>query len=67
MRLPRVTAGAMPPFGHLYDMDVYVDDSLAHEEEIAFNAGLHTELVRMRFNDFRNLEHPKLAHFGTPM
>lgn len=65
-RFPDCEVGAMPPFGHLYDMDVYVDDSLTQDEEIVFNAGLHTELVRMKFNDFRKLEHPKLAHFGTP-
>lgn len=66
-RFPDCEVGAMPPFGHLYDMDVYVDGSLARDDEIAFNAGLHTELVRMRFADFKSLETPKLADFGTPM
>jgi Ala-tRNA(Pro) deacylase len=64
-RFPDCEVGAMPPFGHLYDMDVYVDDALAQDEQIAFNAGLHTELVRMRFADFESLEHPKLARFAT--
>jgi Ala-tRNA(Pro) deacylase len=48
----------MPPFGNLYGMDVFVDQSLAEDEEIAFNAGSHRELVRMRFADFRNLVKP---------
>jgi Ala-tRNA(Pro) deacylase len=66
-RFPDCEPGAMPPFGHLYDMDVYVDDALAEDEEIAFNAGLHTELVRMKFTDFKKLERPKLVKFGTPI
>jgi prolyl-tRNA editing enzyme YbaK/EbsC (Cys-tRNA(Pro) deacylase) len=44
-RFPECEPGAMPPFGNLYDMDVYVADSLAEDEEIAFNAGSHTQLV----------------------
>ena len=50
--------GSMPPFGNLYGMDVFVDQSLAEDREIAFNAGSHRELVRMRFADFRNLVKP---------
>jgi len=52
--------GAMPPFGNLYGMDVFVDDSLASDKEIAFNAGSHRELVRMSFADFRDLVGPTL-------
>jgi Ala-tRNA(Pro) deacylase len=53
--------GAMPPFGNLYDMQVYVSRSLAADEEIAFNAGSHTELIRMGYKDFERLVKPKLA------
>lgn len=53
--------GAMPPFGNLYDMDVYVDQSLRDDETIAFNAGSHTELVRMAYDDFERLVQPKVA------
>ncbi len=41
---PECEVGAEPPFGNLYGMDVYVSELLAHEPEIAFNAGTHTEL-----------------------
>jgi Ala-tRNA(Pro) deacylase len=50
----------MPPFGNLYGMDVFVDRVLAEDKEIAFNAGSHRELVRMRFADFRDLVKPAI-------
>jgi Ala-tRNA(Pro) deacylase len=53
--------GAMPPFGNLYGMDVYVDESLAADEHIAFNAGSHTELMQLDYADFERLVEPKLA------
>jgi len=55
--------GAMPPFGNLYGMDVYVASVLAQDEEIAFNAGSHDELMRMRYGEFERLVHPKVADF----
>jgi Ala-tRNA(Pro) deacylase len=45
-------AGAMPPFGNLYGMRVYVADVLAGDEYICFNACNHRELIRMRYDDF---------------
>ena len=56
--------GAMPPFGNLYGIEEYVDSALQEDEMIAFNAGSHIELVRMSFNDFQRLAHPKIAHFA---
>jgi Ala-tRNA(Pro) deacylase len=52
--------GAMPPFGNLYQMDTYVDGSLVGTHEIAFNAGTHTELIRMAYGDFERLVRPKI-------
>lgn len=45
----------MPPLANLYDMEVYVADSLTEDQEIAFNAGSRTELVRMAYRDFERL------------
>jgi len=53
--------GAMPPFGNLYGMDVYVSDALTEDEEIAFNAGTHTELIRMSYSDFERLVKPRVT------
>jgi Ala-tRNA(Pro) deacylase len=61
---PKCEVGAMPPFGNLYDMDVYVAESLTEDEEIAFNAGSHTELIRMAYNDFERLVQPTVMAFS---
>ncbi len=58
---PGCEVGAMPPFGNLYGMDVYVSKLLAEDEEIAFNAGSHTELIRLAYQDFQRLVKPKTA------
>ena len=58
---PDCEAGAMPPFGNLYGMDVYVSAKLAEDDEIAFNAGSHTELMKLRYEDFEKLVQPKIA------
>jgi Ala-tRNA(Pro) deacylase len=58
---PDCEAGAMPPFGNLYGLDVYVDPTLALDDQITFNAGSHTELIRMKYDDFESLAHPKVA------
>lgn len=57
--------GAMPPFGNLYDMSVYVSPDLADESEIAFNAGSHTEIIRMLYRDYERLVKPRVASFTT--
>lgn len=64
-RFPDCELGAMPPFGNLYDMPVFVADTLAEDEEIAFNAGTFTELVRMRYADFARLVQPTILHFAA--
>jgi Ala-tRNA(Pro) deacylase len=61
---PGCEVGAMPPFGNLFGMDVYVDDVLAEDAEIAFNAGTHTEVMRLPFADFERLAKPKVARLS---
>jgi Ala-tRNA(Pro) deacylase len=58
---PGCEVGAMPPFGNLYGLEVFVDPHLAADPEIAFNAGTHTELIRMSYRDFERLVKPKLV------
>lgn len=62
---PDCETGAMPPFGNLYGMDVYVAPSLAAEKEIAFNAGTHTDVIKMAYDDFERLVSPKVLAFTT--
>jgi Ala-tRNA(Pro) deacylase len=60
---PRCETGAMAPFGNLYELDVFVDRTLAEDEDIYFNAGTHTEIVQMKYSDYETLVRPKLADF----
>ncbi|MCZ2149689.1 MAG: YbaK/EbsC family protein [Bryobacterales bacterium] len=64
---PDVELGAMPPFGNLYNnLPVYVDSTLAAEENIAFNAGTHRDVVHMKFKDFKHFVHPIVLSFAFP-
>lgn len=66
-KFPDCQVGAMPPFGNLYCIPVYAAQDLAEEIEIAFCAGSHTELVRIKFSDFKRLAEPKILDFAwTP-
>jgi Ala-tRNA(Pro) deacylase len=57
--------GAMPPFGNLYGMEVYVAESLSENDEIAFTAGSHTEVIKLAYKDFERLVQPKMVSFTT--
>lgn len=60
---PDCELGAMPPFGNLYRIPVYVDQSLTEDEEIVFQAGTHSAAIRMRYWDFAALVFPVVAQF----
>jgi Ala-tRNA(Pro) deacylase len=62
---PDCEIGAMPPFGNLYGMEVFVAKSLAEDREIAFNAGSHRELVKLAYKDFEQLVKPKVITFSV--
>jgi Ala-tRNA(Pro) deacylase len=64
---PDCELGAMPPFGNLYGVPVYADTRLAGQEEIAFNAGTHTDLVRMPYEEFERLASPRMLHLAQVM
>lgn len=56
---PDCEVGAMPPFGNLYDMAVFVAEELGKHDFIAFNAGSHSEVVKMSYRDYERLVGPK--------
>ena len=64
-QFPDCETGAMPPFGNLYGMQVYVAASLTQNQEIAFNAGSHTEVMKLAFKDFERLVKPQVVNFTT--
>jgi Ala-tRNA(Pro) deacylase len=63
-KFPDCELGAMPPFGNLYGLPVLVEESLAEDEDILFNACTHTKAIRMKFKDFRQLVKPVIAGFA---
>jgi len=63
---PDCELGAMPPFGNLYGLPVFVDQALAANETIVFAAGTHTDTIRMAYADFARLVKPVVAAFGRP-
>jgi Ala-tRNA(Pro) deacylase len=61
---PDSDVGAMPPFGNLYGLPVYVEDSLTRDLEIVFNAGTHQDTIRMKYQDFARLVKPQVYSFA---
>lgn len=60
---PDCELGAMPPFGNLYGMAVFLAGTLTRAENLSFNAGNHTEVITMPYNDFNRLVQPQVAWF----
>lgn len=60
---PDCEVGAMPPFGNLYGLAVYVDQSLTEDEDIVFQAGTHLDAMKVRYQNFADLVHPTVAEF----
>ncbi|MDP6579097.1 MAG: YbaK/EbsC family protein [Vicinamibacterales bacterium] len=60
---PESELGAMPPLGPFYGQRVLVDVSLTHNPEIVFQAGTHTDAIRMQYRDFEQLVHPLVGEF----
>lgn len=59
-KFPNCELGAMPPFGNLFAMDVFVDASMGKHKHIAFNAGSHSEVLQLGYEDFARLVKPKV-------
>jgi Ala-tRNA(Pro) deacylase len=60
-RFPECEIGAMPPFGNLFGLPVFVDPALEKDEYIYFNAGNHVQTVRLKYQDFARLVKPQTA------
>jgi Ala-tRNA(Pro) deacylase len=63
-RFPDCEIGAMPPFGNLFGVPVYVDPAVEKDEAIYFNAGNHVQTVRLRYDDFEKLAHPSIVRLA---
>jgi Ala-tRNA(Pro) deacylase len=63
-KFPDCEVGAMPPFGNLYGVEVFVANSLAEDEEIVFNACSHSQLIKMSYSDYEKLVKPVRLDFA---
>jgi Ala-tRNA(Pro) deacylase len=59
--------GTMPPFGQLYGVATYLDKSLAESDRIVFEAGTHSDAVKMRYADYERLAKPMVAEFAVKL
>jgi len=62
---PDCEIGAMPPFGNLYNLEVWVDQILTEDELIIFQAGSHVETLRIKYSDYARLVSPKVGDFSV--
>ena len=66
-RFPDCAIGAMPPFGNLYDVPTYVDKHLAEQDYIVFEAGTHTDAIKMSYSDYEKIVKPKVADLAIKL
>jgi Ala-tRNA(Pro) deacylase len=64
---PETELGAEPPFGNLYNLPVYIDKGFAEMPEMVFNAGSHTETIRIKYSDFARLVKPTEIEVARPV
>lgn len=64
---PDCEVGAMPPFGNLYGLPVYVSSVFLSRDEITFNAGTHSDVIRMKYEDFERIVNPVIESFSEPI
>ncbi|MHC4294498.1 MAG: aminoacyl-tRNA deacylase [Planctomycetota bacterium] len=64
---PDVEVGAEPPFGNLYEITTLVDEHLAADEEIVFQAGSHRQAIRMKYADYESLAEPQVADLASQL
>jgi Ala-tRNA(Pro) deacylase len=64
---PDCAIGTMPPFGHLYGMVTYMDQSVAGADRLVFEAGTHSDAIKMKYVDYERLAKPTIADFAVKL
>jgi len=64
---PNIATGAMPPFGNLYGLPTYVDKRLAEQDYIVFEAGTHTDAIKMSYSDYEKIVTPKVGDLAIKL
>jgi Ala-tRNA(Pro) deacylase len=61
---PGYEVGAIPPLGPLYQQRVFVDRTLTQEADLVFNAGTHTDAIRMPYAAFAAIARPAVGDYA---
>ena len=63
--MTKLVPGCVPPFGKpVLPFDLYLDESIASNEKIAFNAGLLTKSIVMNVSDYLTAAQPTVLSFS---
>jgi len=63
-KVTQVPIGAVPPFGHIFGIPLYMDADFAKNEYVSFNAGLHTKSIRMKKEEYTRIAKPIVGSFS---
>jgi Ala-tRNA(Pro) deacylase len=64
-KLTSTKVGAVPPFGNLFNLPLFVDKKMGENEEVAFNAGEHTKSIKMKYADFEKVTNPVIGNYSS--
>ena len=64
---PDCELGTMPPLGTLYNLPTWVDRTLTADDYIVFEAGTHTDAIKIRYEDFERVARPKVGDFAEKL
>ena len=64
---PDCAIGAMPPFGNLYGLPTYVDKSLAAQDYIVFEAGTHSDAIKLSYRDYEKIVKPQVEDLAIKL
>ncbi len=56
--------GGVPPFGNLFDLPIYFDESILENENVSFNAGLQTRSITMKSESLKKVLDPIMGNFS---
>ena len=62
---PDCATGTMPPFGHLYGVATYLDKAMAEADRLVFEAGTHSDAIKMKYVDYERLAKATMAEFAV--
>jgi Ala-tRNA(Pro) deacylase len=53
--------GAEPPFGSIFNVETYMDESMRDRDEIVFRGESHEKAIKVAMEDYERLENPTVG------